>query len=96
MWTVGSGVVVGSEVVVVGSGVVVVGSGVVVVGSGVMVGSGFEHYQIKFWTERNLVKGGANPGDRTRTRETSDHGRYRNRVQNGPECNVPMLQEGTG
>ena len=22
----------------------------------------FEHYQIKFWTERNLVKGGANPG----------------------------------
>ena len=25
----------------------------------------FENYQIKFWTERNLVKGGANPGDRT-------------------------------
>ena len=26
----------------------------------------FEYYQIKFWTERNLVKGGANPGNRTR------------------------------
>ena len=50
----------------------------------------FEHYQIKFWTERNLLKGGANPGDRTRKRETSDHGRDRNRVQNGPECNVPI------
>ena len=50
----------------------------------------FEHYQIIFWTERNLVKGGANPGDRTRTPETSDHGRDRNRVQNGPEWNVPI------
>ena len=27
----------------------------------------FEHYQIKFWRERNLVKGWANPGDQTRT-----------------------------
>ena len=27
----------------------------------------FEHYQIKFWRERNLVKGGANPGNRTDT-----------------------------
>ena len=50
----------------------------------------FEHYQIKFWTERNEVKGGANPGDRTHTQETPDHGRDRNRVQIGPECNVPM------
>ena len=48
-----------------------------------------QHHQIKFWTERNLVKGGANPGDQTRTRETSDHGWDRNRVQNGPE-RVPI------
>ena len=50
----------------------------------------FEHYQMKFWRERNLVKGGANPGGRTRTRETSDHGRDRNCVQNGPDFNVPI------
>ena len=35
----------------------------------------FEHYRIKFWTERNPVKGGANPGtDRGRGRNSSRKG----------------------
>ena len=50
----------------------------------------FEHYQIKFWTERTLVKGGANPGIESVHWETSDHGRDQNCVQNRPEFNVPI------
>ena len=38
----------------------------------------FEHYQIKLWTERKSVKGGANPGIEPIPRETSDHDRDRN------------------
>jgi len=54
----------------------------------------FEHYQIKFWTESNQVKGGANPGDRTHTQKTP-------RSWQGPKScpevsNHPQLQEGTG
>ena len=37
----------------------------------------FEHYQIKFWTERNPVKGGAYPGIEPAHWETSDRGRDR-------------------
>ena len=50
----------------------------------------FENYQIKFWVERNLVKGGANPGDRARTRETSDRGRDRNVPRMGQNFYIPI------
>ena len=50
----------------------------------------FEHYQIKFWTERNPVKRGASPGDRTGTPGNLRSWQGPKCVQNGPEFYIPI------
>ena len=54
----------------------------------------FEHCQIKFSTERNPVKGGANPGIEPTRREDADRGRDRNGIvvgsRMGQNFNIPI------
>ena len=47
----------------------------------------FEHYQIKFLTERNPVKDGANLGIDPGNLRSWQEPKY---VQNGPEFNIPI------
>ena len=53
----------------------------------------FEHYHIKFWTERNLVKEGANPKDRTCTPGNIRSLQGPKRVQNRSEFYIPIATE---
>ena len=54
----------------------------------------FEQYQIKFWRERNLVKGGANPGNRHTGKPPIMAGtEIVSRI--GQNHMFPQLQEGT-
>ena len=50
----------------------------------------FEHYRLKFWTERNPVRGAAIPGDRAGTVGNPRSWQGPKFVQNGPEFYIPI------